>query len=74
MAEGIAAVLAYLFHVFQPGGAALSFEVQLLASDEEAIARAEQVLQEHRSAAEVEIWDDARLVHKAARASAPSGT
>ena len=65
---------AYLFHVFQLGGAALSFQVQLLASDEEAIAHAEQVLQEHRSAAEVEIWEDARLVHKAARAPAPSET
>jgi hypothetical protein len=60
-------VPAYVFHVFQTGGAALSFEVRVLASDHEAVAHAEQVLQEHRSAAETEIWDDARLVHKAVR-------
>lgn len=70
MAEGIAAVAAYLFHVFQLGGGALSFEVRVLASDPEAIAHAGQVLREHPSAAEVEVWDDTRLVHKAARARA----
>ncbi len=69
-AEAIAGMSAYLFHVFQLDGAALSFEVRVLASDPEAIAHAEQVLQDHRSAAEVEIWDDARLVHRAARAPA----
>ncbi len=53
----------YTFYPKLQSGAALAFEVAELDDEAQIIAFAEGVCRRHPSCIEVEVWDEARLVH-----------
>ena len=64
----------YTFYCCRPDGAAPSFEVFDVGSDEAAAARAAQLLETHPSASHISVFQDERevLVHHRARRSVPA--
>ena len=61
----------YTFYPYAERGAALMFEVIDLADDKAAATYAARLLALHASAAEVEVWEGDRQVHRETRAQAP---
>jgi hypothetical protein len=53
----------YTFYPMQTDGTALSFAIDNLQSDLEAVTLARQVIDEHTTCRKVTIWNDDRLVH-----------
>ncbi|CAN5849693.1 hypothetical protein BH11PSE1_BH11PSE1_02790 [soil metagenome] len=64
----IVAVPAYTFFPYLSGGASLTFEAVELSDDDAAMSKGAQILAEHGSATEVEIWRDDLLIHREWRA------
>ena len=62
---------AYVFHSYLPKGPGLMFEARDLPDDAEAKATGLQILAEHRSAAEVEIWRGEQMIHRERRVAYP---
>ncbi|CAN5485185.1 hypothetical protein BH10PSE5_BH10PSE5_28320 [soil metagenome] len=62
-----AAVPAYTFFPYLSGGTSLTFEAVELSDDHAAMSKGVQILAEHGSAAEVEIWRDDLLIHRERR-------
>ena len=60
---------AYTFFPYLAGGPGLTFEAVELSDDDAAMVKGRQILAEHGSAAELEIWRDDQLIHRAWRAS-----
>ena len=58
---------AYIFYPYLPGGSGLTFEAVELTDDAAAMSKGLQILAEHGSAAEVEIWRDDELIHRERR-------
>lgn len=58
---------AYIFYPYLAGGSGLTFEAVELADDAAAMAKGLQILAEHGSATEVEIWRDDELIHRERR-------
>jgi hypothetical protein len=65
--HGSAALPAYTFFPYLTGGTSLTFESVRLEDDAAAMQRSVQVLAEHQSAAEAEIWREERLIHRERR-------
>lgn len=59
----------YLFYPYRADGVALSFEAMQLPSDDDALARAARVLEEHATAASIVVWRGDRLLHRVSRVS-----
>ncbi|WP_340644399.1 hypothetical protein [Phenylobacterium sp.] len=58
---------AYTFFPYLTGGSSLTFEAIELSDDDAAKKKGLQILAEHGSATEVEIWRDDRLIHRQPR-------
>ncbi len=52
----------YTFHLFRADGRSTAFEAHELERDEEATARAQQLLQDHKTCARVAVWQGERKV------------
>lgn len=63
-------VPAYIFYPYLAGGSGLTFEAVELTDDAAAKTKGLQILAEHGSAAEVEIWRDDELIHRERREAA----
>lgn len=61
-------MLLFAFYPHQADGSATAFETYELADDAAAMRRAREVLDEHRSSAEVVIWQGERRVGVVTRA------
>jgi hypothetical protein len=64
-------VPAYTFYPYLSGGSSLVFEEAELSDDAAAMAKGLQILAEHDSAAELEIWRGEELIHRETRVGAP---
>lgn len=60
----------FTFYPRRTDGSATAFEALELADDQAALSRARQVLEDHRSAADVAVWQGERQVGAVARAAA----
>lgn len=58
---------AYIFYPYLAGGSGLTFEAVELTDGAAAMTKGLQILAEHGSAAEVEIWRDDELIHRERR-------
>ena len=65
--QGYGSVPAYTFFPYLAGGSGLTFEAAELPDDAEARRMGLQVLAQHDSAAEVEIWRDDQMIHRERR-------
>lgn len=60
-------VPAYLFYPYLSEGPSLVFEAAELSDDTAAMLKGLEILAEHGSAAELEIWRDDQLIHRERR-------
>jgi hypothetical protein len=61
-------MMMFAFYPYRADGSATGFETYELADDAEAMRRAREVLDEHRSSAEVVVWQGERRVGTVTRA------
>jgi hypothetical protein len=62
----------FTFYPCRADGSSTSFQTQMCVDDDSALSYARQVLDEHRSAVEVVVWQGERLVGSVTRTTLPA--